>query len=155
MPRRLTRYPACRHRPRTEQRRRWRLRHIWLNEGFAKYSEWLWSEVSGSVPAAVAARTRATPADQPQDLPVADPGMPRMFDDRVYQRGALTPHALRTVLGDDTFFGAARMDGHRRHATVSTEEFTALAGRRAAQPLDALFTAWLHAPRLPELPGPR
>ncbi|MGP3939379.1 hypothetical protein [Streptomyces sp. 6N106] len=42
-----------------------------------------------------------------------------------------------------------------RHATVTTEEFTALAGRRAAQPLDALFTAWLHAPRLPELPGPR
>ncbi|CAM5455501.1 hypothetical protein SANTM175S_01549 [Streptomyces antimycoticus] len=37
--------------------------------------------------------------------------------------------------------GAARMDGHRRHVTVSTEEFTALAGRRAAQPLDALFTA--------------
>ncbi len=22
-------------------------RHIWLNEGFAKYAEWLWSEVAG------------------------------------------------------------------------------------------------------------
>ncbi|WP_241788027.1 hypothetical protein [Streptomyces sp. PRh5] len=42
-----------------------------------------------------------------------------------------------------------------RHATVTTEEFTALARRRAARPLDALFTARLHAPRLPELPGPR
>jgi aminopeptidase N len=40
-----------------------------------------------------------------------------------------------------------------RHATVTTEEFTALAGRHAAGPLDTLFTAWLHTPRLPELPG--
>ncbi|MFS7876733.1 M1 family metallopeptidase [Streptomyces asiaticus] len=132
-------------------------RHIWLNEGFAKYAEWLWSEVSGGVPAAViAARTRAKLANQPQDLLVADPGMPRMFDDRVYQRGALTLHALRTVLGDDTFFGVLReWTATYRHATVTTEEFTALARRRTAQPLDALLTAWLHAPRLPELPDPR
>ncbi|WP_432046818.1 M1 family metallopeptidase [Streptomyces asiaticus] len=131
--------------------------HIWLNEGFAKYAEWLWSEVSGGVPAAViAARTRAKLANQPQDLLVADPGMPRMFDDRVYQRGALTLHALRTVLGDDTFFGVLReWTATYRHATVTTEEFTALARRRTAQPLDALLTAWLHAPRLPELPDPR
>ena len=78
--------------------REWR--HIWLNEGFAKYAEWLWSEVSGGKPArAHAARSWATVAALPQDLRVADPGVRRMFDDRVYERGALTLHALRSALG--------------------------------------------------------
>ncbi len=73
-------------------------RHIWLNEGFANYAEWLWSEFSGGEPASVhAARWRAKLALLPQDLRVADPGVRRMFDDRVYRRGALTLHALRTT----------------------------------------------------------
>ena len=31
-------------------------RHIWLNEGFATYAEWLWSEASGGRTAAAHAR---------------------------------------------------------------------------------------------------
>ncbi|MEV5773478.1 hypothetical protein AB0L49_19825 [Streptomyces antimycoticus] len=42
-----------------------------------------------------------------------------MFDDRVHQRGALTLHALRTVLGDDTLFAVLReWTATYRHATV-------------------------------------
>ncbi|MYV55178.1 M1 family peptidase [Streptomyces sp. SID3212] len=132
-------------------------RHIWLNEGFAKYAEWLWSEVSGGAPAAaIAERTRARLARLPQDLRVADPGVRRMFDDQVYQRGALTLHALRTVVGDDAFFSLLReWTAAHRHGTVTTEDFTELAGRRSAHALDDLFMSWLYSPHLPELPRPR
>jgi aminopeptidase N len=130
-------------------------RHIWLNEGFAKYAEWLWSEVAGGEPARVhAARSWAGLARLSQDVRIADPGVRRMFDDRVYQRGALTLHALRTVVGDGAFFALVRDWAETyRHGTVTTDDFVALAARHSEHPLDALFQAWLHEPRLPVLPA--
>jgi aminopeptidase N len=129
-------------------------RHIWLNEGFANYAEWLWSEVSGGEPASVhAARSWAALAVLPQDLRLVDPGVRRMFDDRVYQRGALTLHALRTTIGDADFFGLLRdWTTTHRHGTVTTDDFTTLAGRHTSLPLDDLFTAWLRDATLPALP---
>ncbi|SNT49967.1 Peptidase family M1 [Asanoa hainanensis] len=126
-------------------------RHIWLNEGFAKYAEWLWSELSGGEPAAMhAARSRRLLAGLPQDLRVADPGVRRMFDDRVYQRGALTLHALRTLIGDASFFALVRdWTQTNQNGTVTTSQFTALAQHHSSRPLDDLFTAWLHEPALP------
>jgi aminopeptidase N len=129
-------------------------RHIWLNEGFAKYAEWLWSELSGGDPAqAHAARSWSLLAALPQDLRVADPGVRRMFDDRVYQRGALALHALRTTIGERPFFALLRewTDSHR-NGTVTTDEFTTLAQRHTPRPLDGLFTAWLYEPGLPAPP---
>lgn len=126
-------------------------RHIWLNEGFSTYAEWLWSESSGGLSAAaIATRARAAIAALPQDLILADPGVRRMFDDRVYQRGALTLHALRTTIGDSAFFDLLRnWTASYRHGTVSTEQFTALAARHSPVPLDPLFAAWLYQARLP------
>jgi aminopeptidase N len=130
-------------------------RHIWLNEGFAKYAEWLWSEVSGGGPAAGhAARSWSMIAALRQDIRIADPGVRRMFDDRVYERGALTLHALRVTVGDDRFFALLRdWTTTYRHATVSTDDFIALARGYAAGPLDELFAAWLFEPSLPALPA--
>ncbi|MEV4627283.1 M1 family metallopeptidase [Micromonospora sp. NPDC049523] len=126
-------------------------RHIWLNEGFAKYAEWLWSELSGGEPArAHAVRSRAMVAALRQDLRLADPGARRIFDDRVYQRGALALHALREVVGDGPFFTLLReWTQVHRHGTVTTEAFTALAQRHTSRPLDGLFAAWLYEPALP------
>lgn len=126
-------------------------KHIWLNEGFANYAEWLWSEASGGVPAAaLAARSRSEMARLRQDLRVADPGVRRMFDDRVYQRGALTLHALRVELGDDAFFAVLReWTETYRHSTVTTEQFISLAQRHSTRPLDGLFRKWLHDTALP------
>ena len=83
----------------------------------------------------------------------ADPGPELMFDDRVYKRGALTLHALRTAVGDEAFFRMLRdwTAGHR-HGAVTTGAFTA-ATRRTTKPLDKLFAAWLYRPELPPLPG--
>ena len=130
-------------------------RDIWLNEGFAKYAEWLWSQESGGEPASAhAARAWATVAALPQDLKVADPGVRRMFDDRVYQRGALTLHALRHTVGDTAFFGLLReWTRTYRDRTVRTEQFEAMAHRHANRPLDKLLRAWLHEHPLPPLPS--
>nr|WP_143446529.1 M1 family metallopeptidase [Kibdelosporangium aridum] len=128
-------------------------RQIWLNEGFAAYSEWLWSQASGGQSADALARATWTRlAKLPQDLVLADPGVERMFDDLLYKRGALAVHALRLRLGDAAFFEMLReWTARHRHGSVTIEDFKEHAQRHSPRPLDSLFTAWLHQARLPEL----
>ncbi|MEZ0093077.1 M1 family metallopeptidase [Streptacidiphilus sp. EB129] len=130
-------------------------RHIWLNEGFAKYAEWLWSERSGGRSAAEhAALAHAGLADLPQDLVLANPGRSLMFDDRLYQRGGLVMHALRGVLGDPAFFALLReWATEHRNGVVTTADFTTSAQRHSAAPLHAFFNDWLYATTLPPLPA--
>ncbi|WP_329279038.1 M1 family metallopeptidase [Streptomyces sp. NBC_01451] len=132
-------------------------RHIWLNEGFAKYAEWLWSERSGGRSAQqLAAVAHRLLAGRPQDLRLADPGRKLMFDDRLYQRGGLTVHAVRCALGDEAFFRMLRgWVALHRGGSVSTATFTSHAGRFATEPLDELLASWLHEVALPALPTPR
>ena len=127
---------------------------IWLNEGFACYAEWLWSEHSGRMSAADWARQfRRQLAAQPRDLIVGDPGPASMFDDRIYKRGALTLHALRTVTGDAVFFELLRAwTARHRFGTVTTQDFRALATELSGQNLDRLFQSWLFETSLPRLP---
>ncbi len=128
---------------------------IWLHEGFACYSEWIWSEASGGDTADSWARHHHERlAGLDQDLVLADPGPELMFDDRVYKRGALTLHALRLHVGDDAFFEILRgWVTEHRDGTVSTADFVAFAGERTEVDLDELFSSWLEEPALPDLPA--
>ena len=75
-----------------------------------------------------------------------------MFDDRVYKRGALTLHALRLTLGDDTFFGLLRQwTLAHRHSTVTSEQFTDLATHYTDEPLRLLWDSWLGEKTLPPM----
>ena len=129
-------------------------KHIWLNEGFATYAEWLWSAAADGTPVTTHARHAwRTLAAQPQDLILSNPTTENLFDDRVYLRGALTLHALRHHVGDPAFFTLLReWTTTHHHSTVTTNAFIALAESHAAGPLSTLFTNWLHTTALPALP---
>lgn len=100
-------------------------RDIWLHEGFACWSEWLWSERSGRRPAADLAREHHRGlARQPQDLYLLDPTPQLLFDDRVYKRGGVLLQALREHVGDGAFFAFLRSWCERhRFGTVGTPQF--------------------------------
>lgn len=123
---------------------------IWLNEGFATYSEWLWSERTGGPTAASLARSRV--GSRGLDLPPGDPGAAELFSRTVYLRGGMTLQALREEIGDDAFFAVLRawIDEHR-HDDASTADFVTLAERVAGRPLGDLFQRWLYDPGLPSL----
>ncbi|CAM3454046.1 M1 family metallopeptidase [Occultella aeris] len=131
--------------------RHWR--DIWLHEGFACYSEWLWSEAGGGPSAAEhAARQAKRLAALDQDLVLADPGPDLMFDDRIYKRGALALHALRLRIGDEPFFGLLHAWATTyRHGGVTTQMFTELAQERTGVDLEEFFTSWLWSKPLPPL----
>jgi len=129
--------------------RRWR--DIWLHEGFACYAEWLWSQESGGPSTdELAGRSHQWLRDSPQDLLLADPGPRDMFDDRVYQRGALTLHALRREIGEQNFFALLQDWTTRyRHASVVTDDFTGLAAHYADESLRPLWDEWLYSTEVP------
>jgi len=131
--------------------RRWR--DIWLHEGFACYAEWLWSEESGGQSADEWARHfHQRLSNSRQDLLLSDPGPRDMFDDRVYKRGALTLHALRRVIGDDSFFALLQdWTTRHRHSTAVTDDFTGLAANYADVSLRPLWDAWLYSEDVPAL----
>ncbi|WP_295851132.1 M1 family metallopeptidase [uncultured Microbacterium sp.] len=127
---------------------------IWLNEGFACYAEWLWSETSGgaSVESCVADHY-ARLAARPRDLLLVDPGPDDMFDDRVYKRGALTLHALRCTLGDEAFFDLLRTwTTDHRHALVTTDDFRAAVERAGGPDAAAVLSRWIDDVALPARP---
>ncbi|QSR27832.1 peptidase M1 [Nocardioides aromaticivorans] len=133
--------------------RRWQ--DIWLHEGFACYSEWLWSEESGGPRSCDgwARHHHERLAEAGQDLVLADPGPELMFDDRVYKRGALALHALRVAVGDDAFFDllsgwVEAYDG----SNVTTDDFLAFAGERTGTDVASLLAPWLYDEALPPFP---
>jgi aminopeptidase N len=127
--------------------------HIWLNEGFACYAEWLWSEASGGLTAAQQVqKAQSRLKSLPQDLLLSDPGPELKFDDRLYKRGAITLHVLRQHLGDDAFFELLRTwTKTYRHGSVTTDDFIALAVSLSPDEgaVRHLFALWLDSTDLP------
>ncbi|SOD71846.1 aminopeptidase [Jatrophihabitans sp. GAS493] len=126
-------------------------RDIWLNEGFACYAEWLFSEFSGGPTAQqLAAKYFERLRGLPQNLIIADPGPQLMFDDRLYKRGALTLHALRRRLGDAAFFELLlSWTAENAHGCVRTADFISHAQAWSSLSLDEFFDGWLFKGSLP------
>ncbi|MCX4234822.1 M1 family metallopeptidase [Streptomyces ortus] len=130
-------------------------KHIWLNEGFATYSQWLWSEHKGTQSAhdAFLAGYNARPADAAfWQTVVGDPQRDTMFASAVYQRGAMTLQVLRERIGDKAFFELLpAWTRQNRHGNVNTDDFIRLAEKISGKQLDSLFQTWLFTKGKPAL----
>ena len=130
-----------------------RWQDLWLNEGFAVYAEWLWSEHEGGLtPQAYFddLTTTIAPDDPWWQLAIGDPGTADLFDGQVYDRGALTLHALRLRVGDTAFFRILKTWTRTKAGqAVTTPQFIALAEKISHQDLDAFFDAWLYTAGYP------
>lgn len=127
-------------------------RDIWLNEGFASYAEWLWSEHEGRETPQQIFDFYATvlPAEAPfWKVTIGEPGTEALFDIAVYVRGAMTLHALRTLVGDGVFFDILEEWAASPAGNVSTADFIKLAERLSGQNLAGFFTTWLFTPSKP------
>ncbi|MBA8827134.1 aminopeptidase N [Saccharopolyspora lacisalsi] len=120
---------------------------IWINEGFATYAEWMWSEAQGTSTAQELFDHyySAYPADHEiWQVTPGDPGVENLFHASVYDRGAMTLHALRNRIGDQALFDTVRTwVEQQRGGNAAVDEFIALAERTSGQQLDEFFDAWL------------
>jgi aminopeptidase N len=127
---------------------------IWLHEGFATWSEWIWSEHQGERSAHdIFQELYATPASDTDFWapPPANPGeAANLFDGTIYDRGGMTLQALREKLGDRVFFRIMR-DWARQHryGNATTHQFIALAERDSGRNLRHFFDVWLFQPAKP------
>jgi aminopeptidase N len=122
-------------------------RDIWLAEGFAEFSSWMWSEHSGHKTAQQFFDGYYKKAAKDEIWHPA-PGRPgnaaHLFDDSIYYRGAMTLQALRVKLGDAAFFDVLRSwHAAHRHGNATESGFRAFAENRTGAELTDFFDVWL------------
>ncbi|MCX4984628.1 M1 family metallopeptidase [Streptomyces sp. NBC_00572] len=126
---------------------------IWVNEGFARYSQWLWSEKEGEGTAQELAdyvyATR-TAEDPFWTVKPGDPGAENQFHIAVYDRGALALQALRNEIGDEDFFAILKgWPQQFAYGNARVADFVRYAEKVSGKPLAELFDTWLYQPSKP------
>jgi aminopeptidase N len=130
-------------------------RDVWLNEGFATYSEWMWGEHTGgpSVQQKFDAAYSPPAGSSFWQVRPGDPGAPSLFHSAVYERGAMALHALRATVGTRTFFRILQAwASEHRYGNGTTEQLIALAERLSGRQLGPLFQRWLYDAGKPAFP---
>ncbi len=128
--------------------------HIWLNEGFATYSEALWSEyqygetqyhLDMSAAKYFGAGTIYVPDTSDWN---------RIFHGGLsYNKGSWVLHMLRHVVGDATFSSilqAYYSDVNHQYGTATTEEFRDLCEAVSGMELDWFFQQWIYEEYYPQ-----
>jgi aminopeptidase N len=130
---------------------------IWLNEGFATYSEGLWIEhLNGrkELDNWVEFLYSQVSAHPDYFVPPGNPPPDDLFNGSVYLRGGLTLHALRLDVGDEAFFGILKSYFARyRNGNATTDDFIAIAEEISGKELNEFFDAWLNSEQIPPIPA--
>jgi aminopeptidase N len=127
---------------------------LWLKEGMATYSEWLWRTRDGGA-GDLAKLVATVQMGFVQNVPIGAPPPDDIYDDEAYVGGAQVFHALRLQVGDEVFFKILReyLDRYR-YGVAGTDEFVATAEEVSGLHLKAFFNSWLKTTELPDLPQP-
>ncbi|HEU4929468.1 MAG TPA: M1 family aminopeptidase, partial [Candidatus Krumholzibacteria bacterium] len=126
--------------------------HLWLNEGFATYSEILYYEARqatypGTFEGLLTARYNSA-LNAMGTLVVEDTtSVSNMFSSsRVYAKGAVVLHMLRNVIGDVDFKNtllAYANDPAVKYRTATTADFHRVAEQQSGEDLDTFFSQWV------------
>lgn len=128
---------------------------LWLNEGFATYSEALYIEQTQSFSAFrdyVAQLKMAYFSQEPREgrFPIYDPEY--LWGVTVYNKAACVLDMLRYELGDSIFFEALREYGNEfKYSYAVTEDFRNVCERVSGRSLEWFFQQWIYSPGYPEL----
>ncbi|GAB3038305.1 M1 family aminopeptidase [Spirosoma pulveris] len=130
--------------------------NIWLNEGFASYTEAIYTEsVSGQtgyqnyMNSFMSSARNARGSIYVQDISDFN----NIFNSsRSYAKGASVLHMLRGVLGDSAFFRTMRTyvaSPTLAYKTAVTEDFQAVAEQVSGRSLDYFFKEWIYGEGYP------
>jgi methionine-rich copper-binding protein CopC len=122
---------------------------IWLNEGFATYSEAIWAEHKpgsagqSALFANMAARRPTNPGDSVYVYDAAN--MNRIFSSAYsYNKGAWVLHQLRRIVGDQAFFEGLREYRRRfEGSAATTTDFAATMSFVSGRDLSNYFQQWV------------
>ncbi len=131
--------------------------HIWLNEGFATYSEALYKEqrdgksaYDSKIQSEMNFAKQATGTIWVQDIT----SVWEIFNGaRSYAKGACVLHMLRGVVGDSTFFNILRTysaDPTVSYGAATTEDFQEIAENVYGSSLNYFFQDWIYGENYPK-----
>jgi len=130
-------------------------REIWVNEGFASWSEAYWEEVNGG-PQAYRNDILSGVYLGPGTVRVPEESLfdfGRVFSGGLtYEKGSWVVHMLRGVLGDTDFFTflqAYLTDPAITYGTASTADVQRVAEQVSGKNLQAFFDQWIDVPWYP------
>ncbi len=116
---------------------------IWLNEGFASYSEALYYENRNGEDALVSSMNDFAATNFSGKLYA--PGR-NLFSRTIYHKGAWVLHMLRREIGDSLFFSVMRNYFERyKYENASTEDFISIVEKTSGREFDKFFDQWVYS----------
>ncbi len=126
---------------------------LWLNEGFADYAQYLYTNGKQGISQADWER-RFRPYDADLRSRLGPPGKPRadsFAESNVYICPALMLEQIRKQIGDAAFFSLARDWVHQHKGTSQDRAtFIAFVNAHTGKDFTALINEWLDSPSTPQ-----
>jgi len=128
---------------------------LWIHEGFATYSEALYSEFSFGYEEYLS-EIRINRLSTLNKLPMVGPlsvSYKNFKDGDIYSKGACLLHSLRTSIKDDSLFFKIiyKFSSEYGRECVNSEDFIRLVNQMTSNDFNWLFDQYLHRPEIPEL----